>query len=319
MAREWVLGMRSNVAFTPDSRALIICRDDEISFWDVGTAELIRRLRRDVAHYPGDVIFSPDGKLMALELAPAVINLMEVATGRTVAKLEDPHGDRPRWKCFTPDGTQLVVVALHARAIHVWDPPAEPVSKTAPPPNVEVRLGDLAQFALSREEKARQAIEQYSRAVDANPDDAMACNNLAWFYATVPESLRDVNAAVLLAEKAVRLDPASATFGNTLGVAYYRAGRYREAVEVLRANLDRQKDAVLAFDLYFLAMSHHRLGDHARARAYYDWAARWSRTHKGRSPGDVEELDIFRAEASELLGVAVKDGVEIGPPPRVKQ
>ena len=48
---------------------------------------------------------------MALEMAPAVIHLKEVATGRTVAKLEDPHGDRATWQGFTPDGTQLVVVA----------------------------------------------------------------------------------------------------------------------------------------------------------------------------------------------------------------
>ena len=55
-------------------------------------------------------------------------------------------------------------------------------------------------------------------------------------------------------------------YRNTLGVAYYRAGRYREAVEVLRPNLERQEDTGLAFDLYFLAMSHHRLGETARAR-----------------------------------------------------
>ena len=81
----------------------------------------IRRLGRDVALYPGHVAFSPDGRLMALEMAPAVIHLKEVATGRTVAKLEDPHGDRAAWLGFTPDGTQLVVAARYAKAIHVWD------------------------------------------------------------------------------------------------------------------------------------------------------------------------------------------------------
>ena len=58
-------------------------------------------------------------------------------------------------------------------------------------------------------------------------------------------------------------------------MAYYRAGRYREAVEVLRPNLESQADKGLAFDLYFLAMSYHRLGETARARDYYDWAVRW--------------------------------------------
>ena len=65
-------------------------------------------------------------------------------------------------------------------------------------------------------------------------------------------------------------------------------------------------------------MSHHRLGEPARARDYYDWAVRWSRTHKGYSSGHVEELDMFHAEASEVLGVSASDGVEIAPHPRAK-
>jgi WD40 repeat protein len=121
MVHEWVLGKRTLVFFTPDSRALVISRDGEFSFWDVATLQPIRRLTRDVAQFPGHVAFSPDGKLMAVEMAPAVIHLKEVATGRTVARLEDPHGDRATWQGFTPDGTQLVVVAQYARAIHIWD------------------------------------------------------------------------------------------------------------------------------------------------------------------------------------------------------
>jgi WD40 repeat protein/serine/threonine protein kinase len=121
MVREWVLGKRANVFFTPDSRTLVISRDDEFSFWDVATLQPIRRLARDVAQFPGHVAFSPDGKLMAVEMAPAVLHLKEVATGRTVARLEDPHGDRATWQGFTPDGTQLVVVGRYAHAIHVWD------------------------------------------------------------------------------------------------------------------------------------------------------------------------------------------------------
>ena len=121
MVHEWVVGKRTFVFFTPDSRALIIARGDEFSFWDVETFEPIRRLPRDVAQFPGCVAFSPDGRLMALEMEPAIIHLKDVATGQTVAKLEDPHGDRATFQCFTPDGTQLVVVAKYARAIHIWD------------------------------------------------------------------------------------------------------------------------------------------------------------------------------------------------------
>ena len=56
-----------------------------------------------------------------MEMAPGVVHVKEIATGRTVAKLEDPHAHRTGWMDFTPDGSQLVVVAYLARAIHVWD------------------------------------------------------------------------------------------------------------------------------------------------------------------------------------------------------
>jgi tetratricopeptide (TPR) repeat protein len=142
--------------------------------------------------------------------------------------------------------------------------------------------------------------------VDANPDDAEAANSLAWWYLKAPESLRDAEAALPLAEKAVRLKPEDAMYRNTLGLAYYRAGRYREAVEALRPNLDKQAEWALAFDLYVLAMSHHRLGETAQARIYYDCSVRWPRTDPGLTPAYLEELDMFRAEAAELLGIEAK-------------
>src|SRR5262249_40396659 len=142
-----------------------------------------------------------------------------------------------------------------------WDwpefKPATTGSRAAEPPRVEILPGDLARPGHSREQQARQAIEQYRRAAETKPDCAMTCNNLAWAYLTPPEALRDVKAALPLAEKAARLEPGNAVVANTLGLAYYRAGRYREAVETLRPNLDKQADGDLAFDLYFLAMSHH--------------------------------------------------------------
>src|SRR5262249_28935373 len=121
MVHEWVLGPMTLVCFTPDSRTLVSCRADAFTFWDVETFQPIRRLDKEGALYPGHVAFSADGKLMALEMAPGVLPLKEVATARTVAKLEDPHGDRAGWLGFSPDGTRLVVAAPYAKAIHVWD------------------------------------------------------------------------------------------------------------------------------------------------------------------------------------------------------
>jgi len=121
LARDWIVGLETRVAFTPDSQELIIERGSEFHFVNVETLETSRRLRREIGLYPGNVAFSPDGKLMAMEMAPAVIHLKEFSTGRTVAQLEDPFGDRSNMISFTHDGTRLVVMSTYASAIHVWD------------------------------------------------------------------------------------------------------------------------------------------------------------------------------------------------------
>jgi serine/threonine protein kinase/WD40 repeat protein len=323
MVHEWVVGKQTFVSFTPDSRALIIARGDEFSFWDVATLQPIRRLRREVAHYPGHVAFSPDGRLMALEMAPGVVHLKEEATGRTVAKLEDPHGDRATWQGFTPDGTQLVVVARYASAIHIWDlrairkrlkdmnldwdwpefPPSATGHLAADLATIEVLPAHRASLTRTHEQRAEQEIERCQHQIEAHPDSAGACNELAWAYLTAPEALRNLDAALPLAEKAARLAPGNAEIRNTLGVAYYRAGRFDEAAAVLRPNIRTQEDTSLACDLYFLAMSHHRLGEAARARDYYDWAVRWTQVQRDLDTRALEELSAFRAEAEELLGI----------------
>jgi WD40 repeat protein len=121
MVHEWPLEKQTRIRFTPDSRTLVISQHDGFSFWDVDTRRQIQRLRREVGFESSHVAFSADGKLMALEMAPAVIHLIDASAFRTIAKLEDPHGDQPVWQDFTPDGTKLVVVTKHTTAIHIWD------------------------------------------------------------------------------------------------------------------------------------------------------------------------------------------------------
>src|SRR5207248_6496595 len=102
-----------------------------------------------------------------------------------------------------------IVTASDHKTIHVWDlrairqrlkamgldwewpefRPADPKAHAAERVKVEVLPGDLT---LTREQKARQAIARYLPEVKANPDNASACNSLAWTYLTAPAPLGDV-------------------------------------------------------------------------------------------------------------------------------
>jgi WD40 repeat protein len=324
MVHEWIFDDQSMVSFTPDSRLLVISRDNEFTIHDVQTQQRLRRISRDAAQYPGYVAFSPDSTIIALEMAPGIIHLKEMATEKTIAKLEDPNGERGGWMGFTPDGTKLVVSTAYAHSVHIWDLrlirqqlanigldwdapqflPETPSGKPDPPRKVEVVLGDsVAKHVITSEERARQKIAAYQLALEKDPDSPSNCNNLAWYYLTSPEALRNVKAALPLAETATSLDPDNSAYASTLAVAYYHNGRYHEAIKILRPNLNRQNDGKLAFDLFFLAMSYQQLGEPERGRDYYDWAVRWIGNQKAPSSRDVEELNIVRDEAKEVLDI----------------
>jgi TPR repeat protein len=193
-----------------------------------------------------------------------------------------------------------------------WDWPPYPPAPTKQPADarltVEILPGDLGISERIRVQRARHVIERWRREVQANQNDARACNELAWAYLTAPEALRNVEAALSLAEQAVRQASTNGLYRNTLGVAYYRAGRYCEAAEIFRSDLPLQEDKFLAYDLYFLAMSHCRLDETTRARDYYDWAVRWAATQRDLQPEQCAELTAIRAEAEGLL----KSRAEIG-------
>src|SRR5262249_15058187 len=133
--------------------------------------------------------------------------------------------------------------------------------------------------------------------------DAAFLNGIAWLLATSADSkARDPSMAVKLATKAIALDPDSNKIPNTLGVAYYRAGNWQDAVEWLNKSMEVRQGGD-SFDWFFLAMAHWQLGHKDEARKWYDKAVAWMEEHEPKN----EELVRFGAEAEELLGVPPPD------------
>jgi Flp pilus assembly protein TadD len=105
---------------------------------------------------------------------------------------------------------------------------------------------------------------------------------------------------VELARKAVAMAPREGHFWNTLGVAHYRAGDWKAAIDALQTSLKHQGDN--SNDLLFLAMSHWQRGEREQARQQFEKAIQWLEKH----PRQDEQLLRFRAEAEELLGIKAK-------------
>jgi tetratricopeptide (TPR) repeat protein len=166
-------------------------------------------------------------------------------------------------------------------------------------------LYELRSQAHDRLGHREQAQADMKQAVESPMAGAQHYNNLAWRLATGPVALRDPEQALVLARKAVAMAADTAIYLNTLGVALYRAGHYAEAIATLEKSLAASKGESDAFDLFFLAMARHKLGQLGPARADFDRALRWRSERPDLSqPGWSEELDLFRAEAEEVLAVS---------------
>src|SRR5439155_5215095 len=103
------------------------------------------------------------------------------------------------------------------------------------PPGNQQRIAGFAAAGNQPRDYDRERTE-LEKAVQRDPENALACNNLAWFYLTGSADLRAPDKALALARKAVARNPRVA-YRNTLGVAYYRLARHREAADCFEQNL----------------------------------------------------------------------------------
>jgi tetratricopeptide (TPR) repeat protein len=165
--------------------------------------------------------------------------------------------------------------------------------------------------------RTQEAMADKEESLRLKPDQPELVHELAWLCATGPPDVRNPDRALALAERAVALAPDRVDFRNTLGLAQYRSGRYREASATLQKNLEQGRGKADGADLFLLAMCHVQLGDAMKARDCFDRAVRWSEANK-QPAGDLpERLRIFRAEAAALVeGEVTPPSRPQGPSPR---
>ncbi|HTU91088.1 MAG TPA: tetratricopeptide repeat protein, partial [Gemmataceae bacterium] len=326
--KDLPLGGLCFLRFSPDGKWLLTMSGGP-RLWAAGTWEEGPKLGGKPSNPWG--AFSRDGKLLALGDEPGVVRLVVTGTGAEVARLTAPAQARLLPYYFTPDGAKLVTIGHETNTLYVfdlaairaglaeldldWDAPPLPATSAFPatPLSIHFDLGDIGHWSEA-DALVHQAAKQIHgkehakglaslrQAVKVAPSHAMAHNNLAWLLLTGPKDLRNPTEALNEAKKAVELEPDQFLYINTLGVALYYTGQFADAIPVLERSLREQRGTADAFDLFFLAMCHHRLGDAAKAKDCHARGKQWFQDHKGKLPvGWGKELTAFQAESESVL------------------
>lgn len=157
---------------------------------------------------------------------------------------------------------------------------------------------------LSTQSKFKEAETEYQVMIKRWPVFADPHNDLAWFLVTCPDpKIRDADQAVKLAKKAVELAPKSGNYWNTLGVAYYRTGDWKESITALQKYRELRTDDAEWTNPFFLAMSHWQLGDKVEARKWFDKGVEWMERKNVKSGMTLR----VRVEAAALMGIGKKE------------
>ncbi len=174
---------------------------------------------------------------------------------------------------------------------------------------------------LFRKGESSTAIAYYREALSRRPEHPPILNGLAWALAQAPEGQREPEEAVTLARRATELAPDQTRGWTTLGLACYRAARWKDCLAAIERSLASRANHQDVLCLLLTAMARQQLGEHAVARECFAQAVRKIETGERavperqpvrdgvvwitltRSFDEDEELARLRAEAAALLGL----------------
>jgi tetratricopeptide (TPR) repeat protein len=170
------------------------------------------------------------------------------------------------------------------------------------------------------EAACKEMLERFGRAKDPDPWGAQA---LAMICLLAPDAVPDLQVPARLAATAVDAAPDNSWFLLTLGAARYRAGQFREAIDLFHRALrgrwpDEEESRICGTALIdlFLSLAHHRLGerDEARQRLHdavqrIDEAAAQAggRGNRGKEWHVWAACQVVRREAEALLAGGARD------------
>ncbi len=309
----------AQLRFTRDDRWLLtMCRDRTVRVWDARTGRPVSpplRLRLQGISNQRDtycgIQVTPDGR-RAVVGSLGVLDLTDfLDDDRFAAKHDKMIAQSQLLAGEVVNSGGGIVTLTSAEWFERWlrllpaDRPALPSPQAPERPKTDCSNAKLVALACYNQGNAHfelgqwdQAIADYSKAVELDPKYALARYRRGDAYC----NLKQWDKAIVDYTKAIELEPNEGGLWNTLGIAHYRAGHWQAALAALKKSMELQKGGD-SCDWFFLGMVHWQLGEKEEARKWHRRAVEWMEKNK---PED-EELRCFRAEAAELLGIALHE------------
>jgi WD40 repeat protein len=140
-------------------------------------------------------------------------------------------------------------------------------------------------------------------ALEREPNQPELAMELAWLYATAPESSRDPPKALPFARRATELAPDQPLCWTTLALVDYRLGQWSAAAEAALRSIRLDPDSAAPYDRLIVAMCDYQLRRPERAHENLERVSRRIADHAVPATSSAADLRALQAEAEALLGV----------------
>jgi tetratricopeptide (TPR) repeat protein len=309
------------VAYSPDGRRLASASSDQtVKVWDAVTGQALLTLKGHADEVQG-VAYSPDGLRLASASSDHTVKVWD-ATAITPQRLVERQArslvQSLITKPLSPDEMSTAIrkdltisEAVRQQAL-TWIAPflRNHVRCLVESLFAKAMLRAEVLAALRADASLHDGVRDEAVALAKTfPENAYALNEASWVvvrrqagdHAAYERALRQ-------AEAACRVAPEDAGFLGTLGVAYYRVGRYSDAIAALQKCLPGQTiNGMDASARYVLAMSHYRLGDVAKALEDFQRAKDSHQRNIRRLP-DAQFTPWLQKEAETVLEITADAG-----------